>query len=68
MSDQYTFLLNEKCRQCSVTCLCRSCGHELSENARRRQAIRNGELKKGEDGLKRLYLGFKKEESIEDAD
>ena len=47
---------------------CTSCGWDPQEIARRKTIIRNDGLQYGEDGLKRLYLGFKKEESIEDAD
>lgn len=47
---------------------CSTCGWDPQEIARRKTIIRDGGLKYGEDGLKRLFLGFKKEESIEDAD
>jgi hypothetical protein len=45
---------------------CALCGWNQEEHTIRKKAIINGELKCGDDGLKRLYI--KKEEGIKNAD
>ena len=45
---------------------CARCGWNYDEHDRRANAIRNGELKRDDDGLKRLHI--KKEEQTIDAD